>query len=52
MKYFKKSMGISHIDGDWKMTWDGGTNEVWVRDLYWWERILFWKFRDKSFKKG
>lgn len=44
---------LAKINGDWRwiVIGDSGTGiDVWPRDLYWWERIIYWKWPDKSIK--
>ena len=46
----KRHLSISHIDDDWCWTYEADDGTIAVRKLKWWERILYWKFPDKSSK--
>ena len=41
---------ISHINNDWCWTYEAKDGTIAVEKLKWWERILYLKFPDKSYK--
>lgn len=52
MKY-RKEKSLTHINQDWYWTYPSDNRqEIVLADLKWWERILYWKFPDKSSKRN
>ncbi|KKR00159.1 MAG: hypothetical protein UT24_C0016G0048 [Candidatus Woesebacteria bacterium GW2011_GWB1_39_12] len=45
-----KKKQISHINNDWFWASSVGQDSIEITPLKWWERILYWKFPDKSYK--
>lgn len=49
---YRKEKQLTRVNNDWFWTYPSDNRrEIVQADLKWWERILYWKFPDKSYKQ-